>query len=198
MGCPIAYGSHVAKRPALLKKGGAMIKVDVTPKLLRWANKHNFSYDTAPGLLPQLNVRDSAFIGRVGEGAFWCRFQEADYVNETHRDFVLNGYDIDVKIAYSTCNHPPPMSYWAQVPASEVVRSSGLYVFGRWLRPAELVVFLGYIRCSDFDRFGEYREKDSTRPEPDPFTFLEDTIEMQYGDLEPMSAFIKLVEGETV
>lgn len=85
-----------------------MIKVAVTDKMFRWAEKRcgTFSDSSRPNAVT--SQRRRVLTGFLCEAAFWATYRECQYHDAIDYDFILGSTKIDVK--GKLCKHNPEKS----------------------------------------------------------------------------------------
>jgi hypothetical protein len=139
-----------------------MIEVQITTAIKKWATDKTEIAIKTEGFIDDINNHDSVYIGYVGEAAFWAASPHAEHKDTRDYDFVLEGAFVDVK-SYWT-NYKPKPHYTAFIPAKNMNRGKGNYLFVAVNLENDTAYLIGYIDCEEFKEKAAFCEKGAKKP----------------------------------
>lgn len=168
-----------------------MLRVAVTEKMYRWAERRCSSFVDSSRPNAVDSQRQRVLTGFLCEAAFWSCFRTAEYHDAIDYDFVLGGVKVDVK--GKLCKHNPE-----RVSLNFFINDTyidkpfdGVYVFAFVSQDYSTVwivgweTFLGFKSKARFIRAGESYEQNGRM-----FHNKLDVWNMPVRELSPMSEFL--------
>jgi len=154
-------------------------EVFIDEKMKSWAISKKQAHKKGQGFQQKVNVRDSVYIGYLGEAVFFSLHRKiARHLDEHGFDFMVYHRKIETKAYFS--DFPPKDDYWMQVTEKDRIRTDNdaHYCFICLMTNYDRAFLVGEIPVGDYKALSIFHKEGTVRPNS-KFVFKTDTWEMQ-------------------